>query len=282
MDLQEQHVDEIALGPLTIDVNNIDSNSGTVLSRTLKRKFTELEEITQRLKARLFDVTGDANFDPDEEFENDLNTNPEEDEDDMLHEQAAATQQNFDWLSYQKQNAMFAGEATEFQNTIIGMNGQDNTFIDPNVMKRITANYFEIAESPDDASFNAFAYGCLRTWGYNIQFTNDRFKLIDFLCQDKPCLTLPPPPSTLPPSDCEDDKEPEIYAVCSDNTIERECNSRLSEDSSNSSGFEQERIRLISNALQNAVITDGSNTTTTVIKQTKQSSNEHFKSDQDK
>lgn len=50
------------------------------LSRALKRKFTELEEITQRLKARLFDVTGDENVDPDDEFERDLNTEADEEE----------------------------------------------------------------------------------------------------------------------------------------------------------------------------------------------------------
>lgn len=44
------------------------------LSRALKRKFTELEEITQRLRARLFDVTGDS----DDQFESDLNTVPDE------------------------------------------------------------------------------------------------------------------------------------------------------------------------------------------------------------
>lgn len=53
----------------------------TVLSRTLKRKFTELEEITQRLRARLFDVTGDMHTDPDDQFESDLNTLPDEDDD---------------------------------------------------------------------------------------------------------------------------------------------------------------------------------------------------------
>lgn len=256
--------DGITLGPLTIDVKNVDQSNNTALSRTLKRKFTELEEITQRLKARLFDVTGDANFDPDEEFENDLNTNPEEDEEDMLNEQAAASQQNFDWLSYQKQNAIFTGEATEFQNSITVTNGPEKICIDSNEMKRIVSRYFEIADSPDDVNFNAFAHGCLRAWGYNLRYTNNRFKLSNFISectsQDKPCLTLPPPPSTLPPSDCDDDKEPEIYAMSSENSTERyynEVSNNLSVDSSNSAVFEQDRIRLISNALQNAVITDG-------------------------
>ncbi|XP_037032817.1 uncharacterized protein LOC119071860 [Bradysia coprophila] len=61
-----------------------------VLSRTLKRKFTELEEISERLKSRLLDVTAaDESFDVDDEFENDLNTCPDEDDVDDSGE--------FDW-----------------------------------------------------------------------------------------------------------------------------------------------------------------------------------------
>lgn len=76
--------------PLSIDCSSDEGS--TVLSRTLKRKFTELEEITQRLKARLFDVTGDDHFDPDEEFENDLNTEVDENEDDDM------PKEDFAWL----------------------------------------------------------------------------------------------------------------------------------------------------------------------------------------
>lgn len=80
--------------PLSVDVENNGCESpSSVLSRTLKRKFTELEEITQRLKARLFDVTGDEFFDPDEEFERDLNTSVE------MEEFHAADYENFGWLS---------------------------------------------------------------------------------------------------------------------------------------------------------------------------------------
>lgn len=77
-----------SMNPLSIDVSAADENGPNLLSRTLKRKFTELDEITQRLKARLFDVTGDENFDPDEEFERDLNTAVDEMED----------QNDFAWL----------------------------------------------------------------------------------------------------------------------------------------------------------------------------------------
>lgn len=82
--------------PLNIDVNCSDG----ALSRTLKRKFTELDEITQRLKARLFDVTGDENFDPDEEFERDLNT-AVDDEEENFDESA---KEDFGWLK--KDNAV--------------------------------------------------------------------------------------------------------------------------------------------------------------------------------
>lgn len=70
------------MNPLNIDVGTPEEGGSNLLSRTLKRKFTELDEITQRLKARLFDVTGDEHFDPDEEFERDLNTAVEDMEED--------------------------------------------------------------------------------------------------------------------------------------------------------------------------------------------------------
>lgn len=60
--------------------------SPNIISRTLKRKFTELDEITQRLKARLFDVAID---DKEEEFERDLNT-------------AVVDEENNDWLQNDK------------------------------------------------------------------------------------------------------------------------------------------------------------------------------------
>lgn len=70
----------------------------SVLSRTLKRKFMELEDITQRLRARLFDVTGDADTDPDDQFESDLNTVPTEDDDFEDLQQRGLISDNFDWI----------------------------------------------------------------------------------------------------------------------------------------------------------------------------------------
>lgn len=83
--------------PLNIDVNCMETSDGnSILSRTLKRKFTELDEITQRLKARLFDVTGDENFDVDDEFERDLNTAVDDEAENFNGKE------NFGWLSEEK------------------------------------------------------------------------------------------------------------------------------------------------------------------------------------
>jgi C2 domain-containing protein 3 len=91
--------------PLNIDVNCMETSSdgSSILSRTLKRKFTELDEITQRLKARLFDVTGDEHFDPDEEFERDLNTTVEDEEDECVKEDFAWLRKDDDGNGFQAQ-----------------------------------------------------------------------------------------------------------------------------------------------------------------------------------
>lgn len=64
------------------------------LDETIRRKFTELEDISKRLKLRLGDVTDLANFDDviddvmDAEFEQYLNTEPDEEE---------QSDDDFDW-----------------------------------------------------------------------------------------------------------------------------------------------------------------------------------------
>lgn len=55
----------------------------------------ELEDITQRLRSRLFDVTGDADTDPDDQFESDLNTIPTEDDG---YENLNYRDDDFDWI----------------------------------------------------------------------------------------------------------------------------------------------------------------------------------------
>ncbi|XP_052901837.1 uncharacterized protein LOC128309476 [Anopheles moucheti] len=92
--------------PLSIDVDctaiGLDAANNTSLSRALKRKFTELEEITERLKARLFDVTGDEG--DDDQFEHDLNTEAEEEEDESWADQ-------FGDMSNQKRNSQYPNGA---------------------------------------------------------------------------------------------------------------------------------------------------------------------------
>uniref|UniRef100_A0A4Y0BCU9 C2 domain-containing protein n=1 Tax=Anopheles funestus TaxID=62324 RepID=A0A4Y0BCU9_ANOFN len=92
--------------PLSIDVDctaiGLDAANNTSLSRALKRKFTELEEITERLKARLFDVTGDEG--DDDQFEHDLNTEAEEEEDECWPDQ-------FGDMSNQKRNSQYPNGA---------------------------------------------------------------------------------------------------------------------------------------------------------------------------
>ena len=95
------------LSPLNVDTGYDPNSPSSILGRTLKRKFTELEEITQRLKARLFDVTGDENFDPDDEFERDLNTTVDEIEDD-----------EFEWFKGGQNKLGFNEHANHFQSAL--------------------------------------------------------------------------------------------------------------------------------------------------------------------
>lgn len=81
---QIQQIEPISSPTLDPTLSLLDATglSCSFLSGALKRKFTELEEITQRLKSRLQDVTDEENHDSvDDEFENDLNTVADEDED---------------------------------------------------------------------------------------------------------------------------------------------------------------------------------------------------------
>lgn len=72
--------------------------SSELLSRALKRKFTELDEITRRLRLRLSNVTNDesdaSNDDLADEFERDINTLCVEDDYDMINLQTETDQFN--------------------------------------------------------------------------------------------------------------------------------------------------------------------------------------------
>lgn len=79
--LQEiQHRDVLDTDTEQVPMPMLDLSLGAdlSLSRTLKRKFTELDEITQRLRARLHDVTSSELISSDDEFENYLNTSVDE------------------------------------------------------------------------------------------------------------------------------------------------------------------------------------------------------------
>lgn len=88
-----------AITTVPVPANRPSAIDDSALSRALKRKFTELEEITQRLRARLFDVTGNMIIDPDDQFENDLNTIPDEGDDDF-EESNMASEMSLDWLEH--------------------------------------------------------------------------------------------------------------------------------------------------------------------------------------
>lgn len=104
--------------PVSVPVTNRSSTiDDSALSRALKRKFTELEEITQRLRARLFDVTGNITIDPDDEFENDLNTIPDEGNDNF-EESNIASEMSLDWLEHCHNQATAAAAAAPAFNEI--------------------------------------------------------------------------------------------------------------------------------------------------------------------
>ncbi|CAH0561232.1 unnamed protein product [Brassicogethes aeneus] len=76
-------------------LTNDNNTQGDTLSRAVKRKFTELEEITRRLRSRLSTVTNDesdtSNDDVADEFENDINTLCVEDDFDLINFEEEAT-----------------------------------------------------------------------------------------------------------------------------------------------------------------------------------------------
>lgn len=124
--------------PLSVDVNDDESS---LLSRTLKRKFDELDEITQRLRARLYDVTND---DPDEEFEKDLNTEVDESEESFSNDELG----DFGWL---KNNQQTVSAPSSFLpvNEIL-KNFDLDTLINPNILLNILDP--KIAESDSTPS----------------------------------------------------------------------------------------------------------------------------------
>lgn len=63
-------------------------------SATLTKQFEELEGISERLRSRLFDVTGQM----DDDFENDLNTMPPEEDD--FEQSNSINAMGLNWLEH--------------------------------------------------------------------------------------------------------------------------------------------------------------------------------------
>lgn len=124
---------EVASNP--IDVQTVDDSA---LSRALKRKFTELEEISKRLRARLFDVTGNMSIDPEDQFENDLNTIPDEDDD--FEKSNIANEMSLDWLKH-CQN--LASPSTSSNIEFISLpDGHQSTSANSNQSDPLNVDYF--------------------------------------------------------------------------------------------------------------------------------------------
>lgn len=99
LDAREMHLTEEQMHLPLLDLTSLGPDLS--LSRTLKRKFTELDEITQRLKARLHDVTSSELISSDDEFENYLNTSVDEVDEEPTEasgDEVDAVKCDFDWL----------------------------------------------------------------------------------------------------------------------------------------------------------------------------------------
>ena len=91
------------------------------LSRTLKRKFTELDEITERLRARLHDVTSSDLISSDDEFENYLNNSVDEVDEDE-HKDAEETGDVVDAVKCDDFN--WLGNLTDMQRQFVEIDRQ--------------------------------------------------------------------------------------------------------------------------------------------------------------
>lgn len=242
MHAQDIASSENAVLPLSIDTN-FDANRDTILSRTLKRKFTELEEITQRLRARLFDVTGDENIDPDDEFENDLNTNPEEEDDAEGGQRQSLSEVQmsnyFDWFRTAAMSnpttagGAFEGRANEFQCTMAAANGGATT-----VPLELNA-----------AACSQYATAIPLTADINWDRILEDHEIDEVI---NPTI-LPRLLNPLIPVSTSEESTPRLMPTIHTQPIGNNDDEIISDTAS--SLTDQDRIRLISNALQNTNIT---------------------------
>lgn len=114
----QQQQQQVTEDPVSNVMQMLDLSLGPdlSLSRTLKRKFTELDEITQRLRARLNDVTSEELLgSDDDEWESYLNTSVEEEQaKDVAVDEVDAVKDDFNWL----------GNLTEMQKQFVQIDRQ--------------------------------------------------------------------------------------------------------------------------------------------------------------
>lgn len=117
----QQQPQQVTEDPVSNVMQMLDLSLGPdlSLSRTLKRKFTELDEITQRLRARLNDVTSEELLgSDDDEWESYLNTSVDEDVKEQARDVAVdevdAVKDDFNWL----------GNLTEMQKQFVQIDRQ--------------------------------------------------------------------------------------------------------------------------------------------------------------
>lgn len=236
--------------PLSIDVDcgggGLDSENAS-LSRALKRKFTELEEITQRLKARLFDVTGDENVDPDDEFERDLNTEADEEEED---EWVDPLEDN----SGQKRNSQFPNGAGTGQQTR-------------------TTNTCSYTMSSDHRASERSLTGCSdRSTQQSTQDSDaDRNLLLEKLFKEHNLDTLINPHilknlinPVMSTSESTPMSNPYANIPSSESSGGTSADADMSEESALGDGSSSDKVKLISSALQRTTISDGDDVPPTI------------------
>ena len=203
--------------PLNICV--AEDNGQNLLSRTLKRKFTELDEITQRLKARLHDVTGDENFDPDDEFERDLNTCV----DDV--EEGKFESPDYAWLSNDSNDNGLGNQLLQMLETL------------PSTSKSATSSFPETQRKVTGCSDSQTIDQLLKKYDLDTIINPNIFQ------------------NLLDPSLANSDSTPTLISR-PDNTTEAACVSGESGDTTVSSILSNDQMRTIQSALQKTTLGD--------------------------
>lgn len=219
------------LSQLNVDTGSNDPNSpSSILGRTLKRKFTELEEITQRLKARLFDVTGDENFDPDDEFERDLNTTVDEMEDD-----------EFEWFKGTQNGLGFNEQANQFQSVLTTnpTNSVSSSHPQPSTSSQCHAPSKQIRA----------VSGCSQQQQNELSLEN-LLKQYDLDTIINPNIFK----NLMDPTIATSESTPNLH----ENPVDNACLIDLDESSSAISDLSNDQVQNIQNALQNASINEQS------------------------